>query len=263
LAGQGTRIANATGGAFATGINASNIVNTIIGLVTGAVAVIGKVKLVPPASVAPFVTSITPAGGYGPLAGDQEHTLTFQVRFTGTAPCKPEAQVFTGTIDVVADGMVVARKKVQITVPPCRFVYSVKFVCGEQPECDCECAPVQPGRYATEINIHNFSVTEVRVLKRFVPLVRAGAPASGEPSVATTRAEDKIALPPQTATMDDGCRIAELLLGAPSPSPMPLTIGILEIEASGELAVTAVYTTSSVGSGGVSIAVEQIPGRRG
>jgi hypothetical protein len=43
---------------------------------------------------------------------------------------------------------------------------------------------------------------------------------------------------------------------------MPLTIGILEIQASGELAVTAVYTSSGLGSGGVSISVEQIPGKR-
>ena len=85
------------------------------------------------------------------LSGDKEHVLKFEVRFTGL-PCKPEPQVVSGTLDVVADGKVVAAKKVQITVPPCGgFVYSVKFVCGVQPECGCECGPVQPGKYATEI----------------------------------------------------------------------------------------------------------------
>lgn len=261
LPGQGTRIANATGGAFVTGINAGNIVNTIINLVSGAVAAIQNVKLVPSASIAPFVVSITPAAGYGPLAGDQEHVLTFNVKFAGI-PCKPEEQRISGTIDVVADGTVVASKKVQITVPACAFVYSVKFICGVQPDCGCECAPVQPGKYATEINIHNYSLKRVEVRKRFVPVVLAGAPVGREPRVAGVRAEDKISLPPQAATMDDCCRIAELLLGGEAPSPIPLTIGFLELTASAEIAVTAVYTTSDLNSGGLSLAVEQIAGRR-
>ncbi|MGH9665953.1 MAG: hypothetical protein ACRD9L_16125 [Bryobacteraceae bacterium] len=259
LPGQGTRIANSTGGVFVTGINAGNIVNTIVNLVKGAVAVIQNVKLTPSASVAPFVTSITPAGGYGPLAADQDHTLTFEVTFNGALPCRPEAQAFGGTIDVVADGAVVASKKVLITVPRCVFVYSVKFVCGVQPECECACTPVQPGKYATEINIHNYSLLqEVQVLKRIVPVVLAGAPMGREPQVAAVRAEDRIVLPPQTATMDDCCRIAELLFGGSAPSPMPLTIGFLELTASAPIAVTAVYTTSGLKSPGVSIRVEQI-----
>jgi len=262
LPGQGTRIAGATGGTFVTGINAGNIVNTIISLVSSAVGAIQNVKLVPSSGVASFVTSISPAAGYGPLAGDQDHTLNFDVTFTGTAPCKPEAQVFSGTLDVVADGTVVASKKVEITVPACAFVYSVKFVCGEQGECGCECTPVQPGRYATEINIHNYSLKEVEVIKRFIPVVLAGAPAGREPKVAKVRAEDRILLPPQSATMDDCCRMSTLLLGGAASSLMPLTIGFLEITASGELAVTAVYTTSGVkDESGVSIRVEQISRR--
>jgi hypothetical protein len=255
---QGTRIATNTGGTFVTGINAGNIVNTITSLVTGAVAGIKNVKLVPSASIAPFVTSITPAGGYGPLAGDKDHVLSFDVKFTGI-PCKPEQQVFSGTLDVVADGKVVASKRAQITVPPCRgFLYSVKFVCGVQPVCNCECEPVQPGKYATEINIHNYSSKEIEVRKLFVPLVLAGAPIGREPRVARVRAEDKIVLPPHSATMDDCCRIAELLFGGTPPSPMPLTIGFLEITSTNELSVTAVYTMSDLSSGSVSIDVEQI-----
>ena len=99
-------------------------------------------------------------------------------------------------------------------------------------------------------------------MKRFIPVVLAGAPAGREPRVAPVRAEDKIVLPPQTATMDDCCRIAELLFGAPGSSPAALTIGFLEITAPAELAVTAVYTTSGLTSGGVSIAVEQIVAQR-
>src|SRR3984893_8005086 len=261
LPGQGTRIVNATGGAFATGINAGSIVDTIIKLVTGAVAAIQNVQLVPSASVAPFVASINPAAGYGPLPGDRDHTLTFDVKFAGI-PCTAVEQVFSGTIDVVADGKVVASKRVQITVPPCTFVYSVKFICGTQPECGCECAPVRPGKYATEVNIHNYSLKEVEVVKRFVPVVLAGAPAGREPRVAGVRADDKITLPAQTATMDDCCRIVELLFGGPAPSPIPLTIGFLELTASAEIAVTAVYTANGLLSGAISLDVEQIAGRR-
>ncbi len=42
---------------------------------------------------------------------------------------------------------------------------------------------------------------------------------------------------------------------------MPLSIGFLEITASAEVAVTAVYTASGDGHG-VSLNVEQIAGRR-
>ena len=263
LAGQANRIASATGGTAVNVLNAGNIVNTIISLVGGAVGSINNVKLVPSASIAPFVTSITPAAGYGPLAGDKEHVLKFEVRFTGI-PCKPEPQVVSGTLDVVADGKVVASKKVQITVPPCAasFVYSVKFVCGVQPEHGCECGPVQPGKYATEINIHNYNNVEVPVEKRFIPVVFAGVATGREPKVAKPRAADKIILPPHSATMDDCCRIAELLFGDTPPSPIPLTIGFLEITSREELSVTAVYTSSNLTSHAVDIDVEQIEGRR-
>ncbi|WP_166880384.1 hypothetical protein [Massilia mucilaginosa] len=256
--GQATRISGATGGALAIGINAGTIVDTIIDLVTGAVGTIQNVKLVPSASVAPFVTSIVPAGGYGPLAGDQEHVLTFRVRFTGLA-CAAEDQVITGTLDVLADSSIVASKKVQITVPACAVTYAVKFLCGVQPDCGCECVPVQAGAYATEINIHNYSLKPVVLRKRFVPLVLAGAPAGREPRAAAPRAEERMQLPAQAATMDDCCRIMERLLGAAPAGTTPLTIGILEITASAAVAVTAVYTTSATqAGGGVSIRVEQI-----
>jgi len=261
LPGQATRITNATGGALATGIDAGNIVNTIINLVKSAVGGIQNVNLVSSPTVGPFITSITPPGGYGPLAGDQDHTLTFDVKFTGI-PCQPKDQVITGTIDLVADGKVVASKQVQITVPACVFTYSVKFMCGVQPECGCACAPVQPGTYATEINIHNYSLKPVEIVKRFVPVVLAGAPAGREPNRASPRAEDRITLPAQTATMDDCCRIAELIFGEKPASPVPLTVGFLELTATADIAVTAVYTTSGTKPhGAVDIEVHQIARR--
>lgn len=261
LAGQATRIAAATGGAFVTGINPGNIADTIVKLVTGAVGAIKNLKLVPSPPIAPFVASITPASGYGPLASDTEHTLKFEVRFRGI-PCKPEPQVVNGSIDVVADGTVVAAKRVQITVPPCAprdFVYAVKFVCGTQPACDCQCSPVRPGRYATEINLLNAGAKEVRVRKRFIPVVLAGAAPGREPRAAAPRAEDRIVLPPHSATMDDCCRVHELLFGAPGGTTEALSIGFVEITSSAELVVTAVYTSSGLEpGGGVSIEVQPI-----
>ncbi len=263
-AGQATRIAAATSGVFVTGINPGNIANTIISLVSGAIGAIQNIKLVPSASIAPFITSITPATGYGPLAGDSEHTLKFEVRFQGI-PCKPQAQVVGGSIDVVADGSVVAAKRVQITVPACApkgFVYAVKFVCGTQPACECQCGPVRPGHYATEINLLNPGFKEVNVHKRFVPVVLAGAPLGREPRAVGPRAEDKIVLPPHSATMDDCCRINELLFGAPGASPSALTIGFVEITADADIIVTAVYTASGLDAAEVSIDVQQIPAHR-
>jgi hypothetical protein len=254
-AGQGTRLAAATGGQFVTGVNPATIVNTIINLVKGSVSGINNIKLVPSASIAPLVVSITPAAGYGPLSGAMQHVLKFEVRFQGVA-CKDSDQVFSGTLDVVADGAVAAAKKVQITVPACRprtVRYSVKFVCGAQGEaCGC-CTPVRRGQYATQVSIHNYSQEPVTIRKRFIPVVLAGAPLGREPKIGTSRAEDGIELPPHTATMDDCCRITELLFGAPVDA---LTIGILEIIATRDVSITAVYTTDS------AIDVVQVSGQQ-
>lgn len=222
-------------------------------------------RLVPSASIAPFVGAAAPAGGYGPSDGREERTFTFRVQFHGIA-CTAEPQVATGTLDLVVDDQVQARKDVRITVPACapaRQVFAVKFVCGEQADCGCACAPLRPGRYATEINLHNYGLTPVTVGKRFVPLVLAGAPVGREPRVAAPRAEDRIVLPPQSATFDDCCRIVELSYGgAASGAALPLTVGWLEITADGPLAVTAVYTAGGADGTGVSIDVAQIAPRR-
>ena len=114
--GRGTIIDNPTGGAFVTGIDAGNIVNTISKLVTGAVAALQNVRLVPSASVVPFFTSRRPAAGFGLLAADQHHTLNFDVKFTGI-PFTTIEEVITRRIDVLAGRTIVAGRRVRITVP--------------------------------------------------------------------------------------------------------------------------------------------------
>ena len=143
-----------------------------------------------------------------------------------------------------------------------KHAYSVKFVCGVQGECGCDCASVVPGVYATEINLHNALDVEVKIEKHVIPLVFAGAAAGREPMYAKRKASDRIVLPPHTATMDDCCRLTELLLGAKAGPTLPLTIGILEIISNRPLSVSAVYTVTDPKSGSVSMDVEQIQGRR-
>jgi len=143
-----------------------------------------------------------------------------------------------------------------------RFVYSVKFLCGIQDECDCHCVSVRPGAYATEINIHNYLDKEVKVEKHVLPVIFAGAVTGREPRFATRKASDKIVLPPHTATMDDCCRLNELLLGGSTGSKGPISIGFLEIISNQPLNISAVYTVTDPKSGSVSMDVEQIQGKR-
>jgi hypothetical protein len=138
------------------------------------------------------------------------------------------------------------------------FVYSVKFVCGEQKDDCCRCAPVVPGRYSTEINILNPTGNLAPVVKGVIPLTLVGAISSREPNFKRPAKVDAIRLPAHSATMDDCCRILELLLGAPPSGQVPITIGIIEVISTVELAVTAVYTASSGAGSAPSIDVVQI-----
>lgn len=257
---QATTLAGATGGQHVTGINPANIVTTIVALIDAAVSTINNLSLVPTGATAPFVTSISPAGGYGPLKGDQEHVLKFRVRFTGVVPCRDEAQIFVGALEVVADSITVAVKRVVITVAACLYHYSVKFICGTQRPKECQDEPVRPGIYATEINIHNPHGCAVEVKKRVIPLVLKGKAIGREPRWSLPRGKDHILLPPDAATMDDCQRIGELLFDQPQCS-LGLTIGFLIIDSDRALEVTAVYTASDLEGRLVTLDVETIVGR--
>jgi hypothetical protein len=74
------------------------------------------------------------------------------------------------------------------------------------------------------------------------------------------RAKESLMLPPNAATMDDCYRIAELLLGDPLSSSIPLIIGFMHIVSTHELNETAVYTVSDPKTGSVRIDVEQVEG---
>ena len=257
--GQATRIAAATGGVHIAGINPATVVTTIIDVLKAALA-IKNVTLVASGEIIPFVTSITPAAGYGPLPVDKESVLRFQVTFDGSAgECTTRDKVFTGALNVIADGVRVAAKPTRITVPACLYSYAVKIVCGTQAHCDCECGPLRPGVYSTEVNILNPKCRDASLTKKVVPMVFGGAAAGREPRIVRERATEKMRLPSGAATMDDCCRIAEMLYGGPPVSTMPLTVGFLHIVSDQELHVTAVYTVSDLKGNGVSIDVENVP----
>ena len=150
------------------------------------------------------------------------------------------------------------------------FLHSVKIVCGRQTEGNCCCtAGARPGVYATEVNIQNLTVANALIGKAFLPLINSGAVVAREPRFVDPvklmgRTAEQITLPPLGATMDDCCRIAELVLGVdvPPTGDSGLTIGILAIVSVFELSVSAVYTANPLNGDGISIDVEYIQPRR-
>lgn len=129
--GQASRIAAATGGVHLINVATADIAAAVEEQVGALVETIANLSLVPTGDTAQFVTSVTPPGGYGPLELDEEQTLTFDVVFEGNVPATDVDQVFTGTLDVVADGVVVAQKQVTITVPGVSVAECVDLLAGQ------------------------------------------------------------------------------------------------------------------------------------
>ena len=215
----------------------------------------------------------TPRDKYGNLLGPgRADGYTVQAQ-PGSTPSGPVADLGNGSyeVDVCTDPGSLQAPQVglgqpgrpPVAVTPVNFklyAYSVKFLCGEQQDACCECAPLRPGRYSTEINIHNWQGKPAPLLKRVIPLVLAGAALGREPRFQAATTLETLLLPAHNATMDDCCRLATLLLGAAPSGALPLTVGILEIISTMELSVTAVYTASD-GHHAPSIDVQQIASR--
>jgi hypothetical protein len=144
------------------------------------------------------------------------------------------------------------------------FGYSAKIICGRQTATDCCCiAGARPGVYATEVNIQNLNLVIAPVVKLVQPLINSGAVVAREPNltdptkIAAGQIEE-LRLPPLAATMDDCCKIAEMLLGAAPSGDSPLTIAILTIASPFELAVSVVYTATPLSGDGISLDVEYL-----
>ncbi len=261
-AGQATRIAAATpGGSHTSGVNTATIIAKLVSLISSAVHSIGHLELQPTGAIAQFVTSITPSG-YDSLPGDVEHTLPFDVTWTGVQDCADKDQVFTGSIDVVADGVVMASKPVKITVPACRWHHSVEMICGTQKggEGHDLCQTVVDGRYATAVTIYNPSTCVVRLVKYFAPLVLHGDPVGREPKKVRARPFARLELAPGEATLEDCCAL-EAAVGK-TPPGNPLVLGVLDIVADHALEVTATHTANGAGPAATSITARTIKPRR-
>ena len=260
--GQATNIATATGGSYTTGVDATTIIDTLITLISAAVQSINHLVLQPTGAIAPFVTSITPPS-YDSLAGDVDHTLPFDVTWTGVVDCADEDQVFTGSLDVVADGTVVASKPVTITVPACRWHHSTEMICGLQRGGDDgdkhdECQTVADGRYATAVTIYNPTTCNVTLVKYFAPLILDGKPVGREPRAVFARPFARLELRPGQATLEDCCSLAE----AVGPTGGPLVLGVLDIVADHALEVTVTHTANGAGEAATSINARTIRPRR-
>ncbi len=140
------------------------------------------------------------------------------------------------------------------------WVYSVKFVCGAAQTDAREIPIVEPGFYATEINIHNYRPEAVEIRKQVLFLVQDNEAVGREPNFVQVGGQDGIGLPPNTATMDDCLRIREIA-GVDTSN---LTIGFLVLQSTAEINVDAVYTTTGREAGQFppSIEVERIEGDR-
>jgi hypothetical protein len=265
-AGQASRIVAgaAPGGSHTTGIDAGTIVATLSGLIATAVATINSLTLVPAGDISGFVTSIVPAS-HGPLLGDVQNVVRFDVTWTGNRECGKEDQGFTGSLDVLADGVPIASKPVTVTVPACRWHHSVELICGEplrDPHGRDECETLVDGRYATAVTIYNPTHCPIRVEKRFAALVRQGRVIGREPDTQSARPFERIVLAPGEATMDDCCSLQEVA----GPTGGPLVLGVLDIIADGRLEVSAIHTARDAGPGdrpsGTSITTRAVKPRR-
>lgn len=260
--GQATRITGATpGGSHTTGVNAATMVATLVSLISSAVQGINHLELQPAGAIAPFVAAISPVS-YDSLAGDVEHTLPFEVTWKGMRGCAETDQVFTGSLDVVADGVVVANKPVRITVPACRWHHSVEMICGTQDDDDDKrhdrCQTVVAGHYATAVTIYNPTTCPVELVKYFAPLVLHDDPVGREPRTVQARAFAKLVLGPGKATLEDCCTLQE----AVGPTGGALVLGVLDIVADHPLEVTVTHTANGADGAGTSIDARTIKPRR-
>lgn len=160
-----------------------------------------------------------------------------------------------------------------------RWSYSIKFVCGYQPELKFDPGTafrepvVKPGNYATDININNPQAKELPLNKWITVMVQGEEVLAREPVSVNPRTKLSMVLKPYNATMDD-CNNLWRLLQMPMPPPpaSSLTIGYLVVQSPLELDIDAVYTAEVPGGPdaagtiasptGISIDVERVPGKR-
>jgi hypothetical protein len=150
---------------------------------------------------------------------------------------------------------------------PC--VYSVKFVCGEQPLSPIPLPPsgpvVRPGYYATTINIHNYHLDQTASIQKTAVI------AIPEPSPPTTVIKSQVSntvfvtLPPGQAFEIDCNDIVNVLFKG-TVFKVPFIEGFVELRPNSAtapfplLSVTAVYTSQQISTPeGGPVSIEVVP----
>ena len=139
------------------------------------------------------------------------------------------------------------------------FVYAAKFICGSMPELPqpTEEGPVEPGSYATAINVHNPNAEGVVFIKKAVLLFTQTEKEEGFEIPKEPSGRREAQLGPDWGMEIDGRDIRQELLSGQAP-PAPVFIkGWVVIESQLPLDVVAVYTVRAP-SGGVSIATDRV-----
>jgi hypothetical protein len=139
------------------------------------------------------------------------------------------------------------------------FVYAAKFICGSmsEPQQPTEEGPVEPGSYATAINVHNPNTEAVVFIKKAVLLFAENEKEEGFEIPKEPSRPREAQLGPDWGMEIDGRDIRqELLTGQAPPAPVFIK-GWVVIESRLPLDVVAVYTVRAP-SGGVSIATDRV-----
>lgn len=119
LAGQAERITAATGGIDTVISSAQDIVDAILDTIESVLTEV-TVEAVPFGDITPFVSGVTPSDFVVELPNDetQESCVTFSLEFSGQ-DCQENQASFSGGIDILVNGQLVATKPVTIEQPAC------------------------------------------------------------------------------------------------------------------------------------------------
>jgi hypothetical protein len=157
-----------------------------------------------------------------------------------------------------------------------RYVYAAKFLCGELKPTTGREGPVEPGRYATAINLHNPHSYPVAIRKKAILLYNGEKPEEAvERPIPPTHGDRTIIkeLGPDWGLEIDCFDIRDLLLrdasGNPGPQAPIFIKGWVVIETliDAALDVVAVYTAEPLGPArgpaqSISITTDRVPGTR-
>jgi hypothetical protein len=146
-------------------------------------------------------------------------------------------------------------------------VYSVKFICGDEPvpnptpKPPAE-PPVKPGNYTTSINIHNFHLDQRAVFTKTAVIAPTEADFEKNPNqIQSSKVVSITLLPGQPIEID--CSDIVNLFGTLPPSSGPFIKGFVELRGSfPTLSVTAVYTAQAAIAGTAPsgpVSIEVVP----